>query len=242
MKALNSKIERPDREVLARAYEAGSCRSLAAEFGVSTGTIFKWLRQYGIPRRGGNGRWALKWDRCRNPECGTDERPHKALGYCERCYRRLVQYPREKSGQTSGKPVYTFNCITLARRYWDEGLSHRALAREYEVSEGTIRRAFIRCQIASRPRGGARFVRGRDGWAKEYDHCVKCGTDEVPHKAHGLCEKCHERKKREELKRAARPRVRRMRLKVRRKQATKRTLVYVCQRCGYEHYEEAVSG
>jgi hypothetical protein len=35
-----------------------------------------------------NGRWAMKHDCC--VACGTTERRHDALGYCERCYRRRL--------------------------------------------------------------------------------------------------------------------------------------------------------
>lgn len=235
MRAKNRRIEAPDREILGRKYQAGSCRTLATEYGVSSSTIFKWLRQYGIPRHGGNGRWALKWERCRG--CGTDERPHKALGYCERCYRRLIHYPREKRGETSGQPLYQFNPKTLAERYWKDGLSHGALAKQYGISEGTIRRCFIRYGIASRPRGGARFVRGRDGWAKTHDRCIECGSSDIPHRAQGLCQSCYDGKRR--------PRTAKRKPVVCRSEhqpsshipVLAREPSFICPRCGYEHYD-----
>lgn len=30
-------------------------------------------------------------------------------------------------------------------------------------------------------------------WSKLYDRCQECGTQAVPHMAHGLCNKCHEK-------------------------------------------------
>lgn len=33
------------------------------------------------------------------------------------------------------------------------------------------------------------------GWSRKNDCCVKCGTTEKPHQAHGLCSYCHKRKR-----------------------------------------------
>lgn len=44
-------------------------------------------------------------------------------------------------------------------------------------------------------------------WARAFDHCIKCGTNDTPHIARGLCSKCYD--KHTELKHKDKDRVRR---------------------------------
>ncbi len=32
-------------------------------------------------------------------------------------------------------------------------------------------------------------------WAWAYDKCIQCGTSEIPHKGHGLCDRCNDRRR-----------------------------------------------
>ena len=52
------------------------------------------------------------------------------------------------------------------------------------ISEG-LKRAYA---------SGKRKPRGPTGkWARKFDCCIDCGTNSIPHKGHGRCEKCHEK-------------------------------------------------
>ena len=46
--------------------------------------------------------WARDYDKCQ--ECGTTERPHRALGLCSACYyKQYSRKPREKQGSRYGE-------------------------------------------------------------------------------------------------------------------------------------------
>ena len=81
--------------------EGETLAQLAQAYGVSEGTIRRRMDAAGIPvrlpaeRKG--YRWARKWRKCREcGERGTGQMAHHGLGFCCRCYGRLVEYPRFK--------------------------------------------------------------------------------------------------------------------------------------------------
>lgn len=75
-------------------------RELAQSYGVSTFCIYARMDEAGIPRRPKsqkNDEWAWNWRKCR--ECGTTKIPHHALGFCKKCYGRVIEYPRFRRRQ-----------------------------------------------------------------------------------------------------------------------------------------------
>ena len=81
-----------------------------------------------------NGRWSIKYAACQG--CGTIERPHKARGYCHRCYDRLVLgiLPRLPAGSRWAEKFPSCICCGSDRaKHMAKGLCERCYrCRQYK--------------------------------------------------------------------------------------------------------------
>jgi len=85
-----------------------------------------------------------------------------------------------------------FNPIELEKRYLVVR-STRKLAKIYDVGAITIQLRLKEYGIPRLPAHGQHLAPGQ--WARLYDRCVECGTDEEPHYALGRCNRCYFRLK-----------------------------------------------
>lgn len=95
-----------------------------------------------------------------------------------------------KGCQPLGNTKRRFNVAVLFERYSQPGMGSRKLGKQYGVSKTTI---IARLKEAGYPVRASRGFSGLEGrWSiKGWKACRDCGTTKRPHKAKGLCFRCH---------------------------------------------------
>lgn len=110
--------------------------------------------------------WANNFDKCIT--CGKDEFPHISKGLCKRCWDIHLNIKNKKENLENNKPIHIWR---KKRAVPIQGTLNKS--KEYNLS----------------PQNKTKLIAQK--WAHDFDKCVSCGKDDIPHASKGLCDRCY---------------------------------------------------
>lgn len=112
--------------------------------------------------------WARDHDRCRS--CGTTDRPHRAKGFCARCYNQALndrlRQPDARQGRRRGGLSLRLTKQELRQLYVEQELSLQEIAEKFGCTRVMILYLMKRHSIPRRSHSEARRNAQREGKVK----------------------------------------------------------------------------